>query len=573
MTNQLKSALALARRGFRVFRLQAGSKRPLKGDEWTKTATSNPTEVFELWAERDYNIGVLADGLVIVDCDVKGGLDGVAAYGAFDAAPNTFAVDTPSGGRHYYYRAEDAYSQAPLAPGIDIRSGNGYVLGPGSIIDGKPYVIVNKADVAPLPKTVADGLALRHAGEATSASMVEDRDTPEQLQAAKRYLETRAPEAEQAARTNISFKVAEHLFDIGLTLETVEEFLGVWNAIKCSPPLSDAEIAKQSRDAERYRQLPVGWKSPTLGFSPVPYVAPQPVAAKPQDLLRWPHEYSVAQIVAREKEAIIRGLMYRQEDIWCYGHSGAGKSFVALNLGFHIAMGKKWNGRDVRQSPVLYLGLEGQGGIPKRILAAGARYGDPGLFFASLVPHVDFGAICKGSDKGAEHAETLIRAYELLCQRAGYAGSDGVIIVDTYAQAMAGTNENDAEFAGQFVRLMRDLRAKTGATTLTIHHAGKSGDMRGSTVFRGAADAILRVEKAKGEDGGGPFNKLLTVEKCKDGEDGQQLAFRLEQMTLGTLGLQEEITSCVIDWDTPAARQKLQAEASMTPSATLFGLN
>ena len=42
-----------------------------------------------------------------------------------------------------------------------------------------------------------------------------------------------------------------------------------------------------------------------------------------------------------------------------YGASGSGKSFVMMDIDFHIAMGRPWNGHDVRQGPVAYVAAEG----------------------------------------------------------------------------------------------------------------------------------------------------------------------------------------------------------------------
>jgi hypothetical protein len=53
--------------------------------------------------------------------------------------------------------------------------------------------------------------------------------------------------------------------------------------------------------------------------------------------------------------------------IW--GPPKCGKSFWALDLGLHIALGWEYRGRRVQQAHVVYVALEGQHGFPARIEA------------------------------------------------------------------------------------------------------------------------------------------------------------------------------------------------------------
>ena len=95
--------------------------------------------------------------LIVLDIDVKhkkrGDLSLVQLeLDGFDL-PRTFTVATPSGGSHLYYRTPKALRQGvdTLGSGIDTRSLGGYVLGPGSSIDGRAYEITNKTPIAPAP--------------------------------------------------------------------------------------------------------------------------------------------------------------------------------------------------------------------------------------------------------------------------------------------------------------------------------------------------------------------------------------------------------------------------------------
>ena len=138
----LESALALAARGFRVFPLWPDTKRPaIKG--WPDAATTNPEIITRVWNKAAYNIGVAAGrGLLVLDIDVKNGKEGLASAKALGVSLQGFVVRTPSGGLHVYYRGPDVGNSAGrLGPGLDIRSAGGFVVGPGSTIEGVPYTL------------------------------------------------------------------------------------------------------------------------------------------------------------------------------------------------------------------------------------------------------------------------------------------------------------------------------------------------------------------------------------------------------------------------------------------------
>jgi hypothetical protein len=93
--------------------------------------------------------------------------------------------------------------------------------------------------------------------------------------------------------------------------------------------------------------------------------------------------------------------------------------------------------------------------------------------------------------------------------------------VDTVSRALPGADENLQKDMTLFVSACDALRGALGGGVLGVHHAGKSGDMRGSTVLLGAGDYVLRLDREEGERVG-----FLRCEKQKDGPDGWQDAYR-----------------------------------------------
>lgn len=144
---KLDCALALAKRGLRVFPLGNNSKKPaLKDVDWKTLATCDPARVREMWNNESYNIGVATgNGLLVLDFDVKDGASGLDDMAKLQArGVNCDAkVRTASGGIHVYLRTPQgvdvANSVRKIAPATDVRGAGGYVVGPGSVIDGKAY--------------------------------------------------------------------------------------------------------------------------------------------------------------------------------------------------------------------------------------------------------------------------------------------------------------------------------------------------------------------------------------------------------------------------------------------------
>jgi hypothetical protein len=131
----------------RVFPLLPNSKKPAI-DHWPEQATDDMTKL-RRWFDgqfKDHNIGVATGkGLIVVDCDVKDGRNGLESLELLDSLglPTGYRVVTPSGGLHVYLLVDEAVRNSVdrLAdfPGIDIRGDGGYVVGPGSSINGKMY--------------------------------------------------------------------------------------------------------------------------------------------------------------------------------------------------------------------------------------------------------------------------------------------------------------------------------------------------------------------------------------------------------------------------------------------------
>lgn len=213
-----------------------------------------------------------------------------------------------------------------------------------------------------------------------------------------------------------------------------------------------------------------------------------------------------------------------------YSEPGVGKSFLALDMALHIAYGRaEWHGDAIdagTDTAVLYLAAEGSYGFRNRIkawLKQRGRTGETGDRFKLIEQTVNF---MEPAD--IERLERTVTGVVGL--------RPCLIVVDTVSRAMPGADENLQKEMTLFVRACDRLRDRFGCVVLGVHHAGKSGDMRGSTVLLGAGDFVFRLSRKKGATVG-----HLGCEKQKDGPDGWDEPYRFE-----TVGLGEGETSLLV---------------------------
>lgn len=229
-------------------------------------------------------------------------------------------------------------------------------------------------------------------------------------------------------------------------------------------------------------------------------------------------------------EWLIKGVVPAADLVSIYGASGAGKSFVALDMAAAIARGVPWRGRKTKQGRVLYVAAEGSGGYGNRVKALCDLYcidaAALNIAFVTLPPNV--------LEEG-DISELVASAKAI--------GDIIFIIIDTLAQVTPGANENTSEDMGRALANLRLIGQATGATVMPVHHAGKdlSRGARGWSGMKGAMDAEIEVNRDPETDA-----REIVVRKQKDGQDGERFGFRLETVVLGVDGDGDAITSCIV---------------------------
>ncbi|WP_406373098.1 bifunctional DNA primase/polymerase [Streptomyces sp. NBC_00647] len=179
----LDAALTAAERGWHVFPLRPGTKRPaLHGEractgtgpcagghrKWEQRATTDPDRIRAAWSRAPFNVGIATgpSGLLVVDLDTpehKGSSDapdGAATFGALceragHTIPNTYRVRTASGGNHLYFTAPPnvriTNTQGTVADSVDTRAWGGYVVAASSTTPAGTYEALCDPEAACLP--------------------------------------------------------------------------------------------------------------------------------------------------------------------------------------------------------------------------------------------------------------------------------------------------------------------------------------------------------------------------------------------------------------------------------------
>jgi len=270
---------------------------------------------------------------------------------------------------------------------------------------------------------------------------------------------------------------------------------------------------------------------------------PPTIPAPRRLFVRWSH------IKTRPPSWLIRGLLERDSFAQIYGESGAGKTFVGLDLACRLATGTPWREHTVEPAPVFYLAGEGRQGIGRRLTAwathHGVAPGDAPLFIGPAVAVTD--------------PDQLVFA---MAQIAAEANGDtpGLIVLDTLARCFGGGDENSTQDMSQFVSACDTLRQRWGCCVLVVHHTGLTDRTRsrGNSALRAALDAEYRISQPE------PGSLRLTATKMKDAEIPPPLA--LEMVTVALPGMLDEygnpVTSAavdVVDADTSAIESAVKS--------------
>jgi len=211
-----------------------------------KDASTDPDVIRGWWTrDPDANVGLRMGpaGLVGIDVDVKDGAPGMTEWRELVAelGPGieaTLCAETPSGGMHFYYSA-NGHSFPPsagkLAPGLDVRAGESYLVAPPSETGAGRYswAIASGPDDRPIAD-LPEGLAARIL---KARKPTKNESTPGKIPTGRR----------NDTLTRLAGAMRRQGCGPGAILAGLREH----NKAHCSPPLPDSELQAIAKSITR----------------------------------------------------------------------------------------------------------------------------------------------------------------------------------------------------------------------------------------------------------------------------------------------------------------------------------
>jgi hypothetical protein len=233
---------------------------------------------------------------------------------------------------------------------------------------------------------------------------------------------------------------------------------------------------------------------------------------------------------------LIKGLLFEGQLGVLYSKYGAGKSAAAVEMCADVARGTPYHGHKTRKGVVVYVPCESPHGFRARLAALLKERG---------LTMDDFdGNFCEIKSRPAPHLLKPEEVQELITDLKPL-GPIALIVIDTYARATAGAEENSSKDAGIAVHNCQQLQEQTGACVLLLHHTGKNEalGMRGSSALPGGIDTEIYIERPDEEAN----FRNVKVGKQRDLDDHTHLfSFELKKVQLGVDEDGDPITSVVV---------------------------
>lgn len=587
--SMLQSALQYAERGWHVFPLAPGTKKPLLGTHGWHDASCDLAKVTEWWSRNpDANIGcsIAPSGFYVLDVDVSGDKAGAISLRALLNGTDrcqfeTLEQRTGRGGAHFLFRRDQHASVRLIKfmPGLDL-FGHGYILlAPskllGAALEGAPhgcdgvYRWERQAEMLPLPDVLVD--LLRDEAPRLSAPLPSGD----------------LPPIESGGRNIALYRLAALLRDNGASYRSIHAALLVTNQERCKPPLSEGEVGVIARSAAKnaptrdaaenavFADAAIKAVTDALGsevVEPTPFeqalsvarmdvVQALGVAAASVPVPLFENGLDLLDREIPPTPWLIRRLITQGGTAVVAGPPKTSKTWVLCEAAIALATGSRFMG--------IY-----ETGAPKRIA----------YFFAedhAAPVRNRFVSLCRGRNLDPKTAMKNIfpqprgrfidltkdEDLALIIASCRMIGGMDVVILEPLRDIHSGA-ESDSDSMGPLMRRIRVIGELLQATVFIAHHMKKGADepdkkksgpagqdMRGSSAIHGSIDSGLFLSdlrenaegtictftntftsQVKAARGGGIFDVQLKIEDNPDGT-----AFRAEWVVAGTRRATSEV--------------------------------
>lgn len=555
-------ALSLAAMGIAVIPCSP-NKRPLITD-WSNNASTDTVTIHTGWDTWPFAIPGIpcgVNGLLVVDCDRKNGKDGVTLFEALCAEKGIDlgrcpTIETPTGGRHYYFRQPTSdvlrNTAGTIGPGVDTRGEGGQVIAPGATLpDGRTYHFVSGtlSEVPEIPEALR-----RVIGEATkSRDAASSNVKPSRCFAADPSIErpyalsVLSSEAEAASAAAVgarndtlyraAFKIGTILPHGGITKEEAEAALA---AAAIRTGLSEREIRRaiasgfEDGMANPRRSITERDADMKRGVVITGTDGPMPVPSQDANSARLSYPAAVKHLVARRVSDVqpepIRWLWRDRIALGkltiIAGDPGLGKSQLTAFLAACVSTGTAWPNEDglAPHGSIIMLSCEDDVAdtIRPRLEVAGAD-----LTKVMVIEAVRIGT---GGRRGVSLVEDLAELERVLAET----GDVRLVVVDPITAYLDKTDTHKTGDVRAALAPLQDLAARYGVAIVAVSHLNKSGGngksinaVTGSGAFVAASRATFMVTKGQEDDG-----LRLFVQAKNNLANAPGLAFRVVERVL-----------------------------------------
>ncbi|MDP3552642.1 AAA family ATPase [Methylocystis sp.] len=227
------------------------------------------------------------------------------------------------------------------------------------------------------------------------------------------------------------------------------------------------------------------------------------------------------------------------------GQSGAGKTFIAVDLAVSLASGEPFFGHKVvERVGAAIFAAEGASTIASRVTVARNHKAR-----GEILPIAWLGAVPNLAD-GREVKAMVQRLRAVDARfRANHGVRLGAVICDTLAASFSLDDENNNSEAAKAIRSMKIMGDALGVVMLPIHHFGKAAEtgLRGASAWRAGCDTVLSVLADRDQTTGACSNRRLALTKSRVGEEGWVAPFHLCFVGLGEDDDGEAYGACYVE--------------------------
>ncbi|PKA40435.1 hypothetical protein CWR43_28055 [Rhizobium sullae] len=503
-------------------------------------------------------------GAWVLDLDRHGDLDGHAWLAEMEAKhgalPETARASTANGGTHIFFNHVDGVrNRAAIAPGVDTRGQDGYIVGPGSVMaDGRRYQWIDYdgeglPPIADAPAWLLD-MVIQRASESVATKPREYTYQPEDAGAvryAARAFEleldklSTAPKGQRGQQLFASACSVGELVAAG-HLSRSDAESGLIDAAR-SNGLATTDGERRCLDkikrgldktANSPRQIPdrefdndntfvdpekiAGMVATTKArkereaAEPATTDATQPTAPRKRE--RFEKTWFDQIEEGKPKETFIKGVLGAREFTTVSGLPGTGKSVIVTDMACHVAAGMDWHGRKVKPGLVVYVAAERKSLTERRMMAFRKEHGVKDVPLLIMAGRLDF-------TKDLKDVRELIAAIK---EAETETGLQCVwVIVDTLTRVFGGGDQNASKDMTKFVQSCDEILADTMAHVTAIHHSSWNGERgKGAIDLDGAVDASFMVKKDHGK-------YKLVCDGTNDGDEGDVLTFNMKSVQIG----------------------------------------